>query len=249
MFKLRLVVSILSLLLFLVCHAVAAEPDWVHYKAVLKHVDQGVKNGVILNLVDYQAIKAEGSLDKAYQDLTAFELGRLSNRNEKLAFYINAYNILAIKMVADHWPIKSIKDVGSFFSPVWGKSAGKLDGKTITLDAIEHKILRPMGEPRIHLAIVCASVSCPDLRNEPYTAKQLNKQLDEQAKLFLLNLGKGLKIEKKTIRISKIFEWFEEDFDVSGGVSAFIKGYRTDLPESDFTSYIPYDWTVNGSEL
>ena len=76
MFKLKLVVFILSLL-FSVCHAVAEEPDWVHYKAVLKHVDQGVKNGVILNLVDYHAIKAEGSLDKAYQDLAAFKLGRL----------------------------------------------------------------------------------------------------------------------------------------------------------------------------
>lgn len=115
--KIKFLIFVLSVLSS-IGSAAAGEPDWTHYKMVLKNVKQGVKNGVILNLVDYQAIKAEGSLDKAYRDLSAFELERLSNRNEKLAFYINAYNILALKMVADHWPTKSIKDVGSFFSPV-----------------------------------------------------------------------------------------------------------------------------------
>ncbi len=226
----------------------AEEPDWTDYQVVLNHLKPGVKNEMSLTLVDFQAIKSDNSLDKAYQNLSSFKLERLSNRDEKLAFYINAYNLLAMKMVADRWPMKSIKDAGSFFNPVWDKSAGVLDGKSVSLGEIEHKILRPMAEPRIHFAIVCASVSCPDLRNEPFTASILNEQLDDQARQFLNNNGKGLRINKKAIRISKIFSWFDDDFDVSGGVSAFIKHYRSDLPALKTQANLPYDWAVNAIE-
>ncbi len=104
-----------------------------------------------------------------------------------------------------------------------------------------------MGDPRIHLAIVCASISCPDLRNEPYTAAKLNEQLDYQSRQFLNNEGKGLKIEKKAIRLSKIFDWFKGDFKASGGVMTFIKRYRTDLPALKIEANMPYDWTVNAT--
>ncbi|PKM12450.1 MAG: DUF547 domain-containing protein [Gammaproteobacteria bacterium HGW-Gammaproteobacteria-3] len=228
--------------------ATASEPDWSSYQAVLSHVKPGIKNGVSLMLVDYDTIKSNGSLDKAYRELSAFKPEQLAGPEEKLAFYINAYNILALKMAADHWPTKSIKDAGSFFSPVWDKPAGELGGKTVTLGEVEHKILRPMGEPRIHLAIVCASVSCPDLRSEPYTAAKLNAQLDDQAQKFLDNPGKGLKVEKDSIKISKIFDWFEEDFEVYGGVRAFLTRYKTDLPEFKIKTQIPYDWAVNSSK-
>ncbi len=224
----------------------AEEPNWSTYKQVLSHVKPGTKNGVELMLVDYPAIKSDGSLDKAYQELSAFKLAGLSNREEKLAFYINAYNILALKMVADHWPAESIKDSGSLLSPVWDKPAGELDGKQVTLGEVEHKILRPMGEPRIHLAIVCASVSCPDLRNEPYTAAQLNKQLDEQARNFLANPAKGLKIEKDALHVSQIFDWFEQDFAASSDVKGFIKKYKPDAPDLKIKANLPYDWAVNG---
>lgn len=240
--KLVLVIN----LLFLATYVAAEEPDWSRYQTVLNEVTPGVKNGVSLMQVDYQTIKMDGSLDRAYQELSDFKLDRLSSRNEKLAFYINAYNILALKKVLDHWPIDSIKDLGSFFSPVWNKPAGALNGETVSLGQIEHKILRPMGEPRIHLAIVCASVSCPDLRSEPYTAERLNAQLDDQTRQFLNNSGKGLKIEKKLIRVSKIFDWFEDDFVASGGVSAFIHRYRTGLPAFNVKANIPYDWATNG---
>ncbi|MCK4841860.1 MAG: DUF547 domain-containing protein [Methylococcales bacterium] len=231
--------------LFLVSTVMAKEPDWTNYQTVLTQIKVGVKNKIALMQVDYLAIKNNGSLDKAYQQLSAFNVEQLSNRQQKLAFYINAYNILALKMVADHWPTESIKDVGGLFSPVWDKPAGVLAGKTVTLGEIEHKILRPMAEPRIHLAIVCASVSCPDLRNEPYTAKQLDDQLDDQTRRFLNNQGKGLRLENNVLRISKIFDWFEQDFKVYGGVAAFIKRYKTDLPAVKIKSNLNYDWNVN----
>ena len=245
--KKKLLISIIFLII--TARVVADEPGWTSYQQVLNHVTPGIKNNTSLMQVDYQTIKTNGSLNQAYQDLSAFKLERLSNRNEKLAFYINAYNILALKKVLDHWPTNSIKDAGSFFSSVWGQPAGSLSDKTVTLDQIEHEILRPMGEPRIHLAIVCASVSCPDLRNEPYTAKKLNKQLDDQARRFLNNPGKGLKIDKNVIRVSKIFDWFEEDFAAGGGIEKFIKHYKTDLPPLKIKANIPYDWSVNGLNL
>lgn len=226
--------------------ASAEEPDWSQYRAVLSHVRPGVKNGVSLMKVDYAEIKRNGSLDKAYQALSGFDTGLLANRQEKLAFYINAYNILALKMVVDHWPTESIKDAGSLFSPVWDKPAGQVGGENVTLGEIEHQILRPMGEPRIHMAIVCASVSCPDLSDQPYRAAELDAQLDRQSRRFLNNSAKGLRQEEGVIRLSKIFDWFEEDFDVYGGVDKFIRRYQSTLPDLPMKANIPYDWEVNG---
>lgn len=243
--KKQLITAILVVIPWLAGQTVAAEPNWDAYHAVLAHVQPGGKNGVTLMLVDYPAIKSDGSLDKAYQALATFDIKRLSGRAEQLAFYINAYNILALKMVADHWPVDSIKDVGNLLSPVWDRPAGQLGGKGVTLSEVEHKILRPMGEPRIHLAIVCASVSCPDLRDEPYTAAKLDAQLDNQAQRFLANPGKGLTLDKDQIRVSQLFDWFESDFAAGGGVTAFIKHYRPNLPNLKIKANINYDWSVN----
>ncbi|NOQ13971.1 MAG: DUF547 domain-containing protein [Methyloprofundus sp.] len=234
--------------LLLANNVAAIEPDWKDYAGVLSAVKQGEKHGTPLALVDYAALKKSGQLDKVYQQVSTFPVKLLSGRDEVLAFYINTYNILALKMVVDHWPLASIKDVGGFFNPVWGREAGTIGGKPVSLDDIENEIIRPMGEPRIHLAIVCASVSCPDLRNEPYTASTLNKQLDEQANAFLHNDKKGLYIAKDEIVVSKIFKWFKQDFDKVGGVAMFIRGYRPDLPVSyAIDADIDYDWSVNGN--
>ncbi|MFZ4698979.1 MAG: DUF547 domain-containing protein [Candidatus Methylumidiphilus sp.] len=225
----------------------AGEPDWRGYAEVLQSsVTQGSKHGTQLALVDYAGLKKSGALDAVYRTLAAFPLAELNSREEKLAFYINAYNILALKTVVDHWPVESIKDVGNLIKPVWDKPAGELGGKAVTLGQIEHTVLRPMGEPRIHLAIVCASVSCPDLRNEPYTAAQLDRQLDEQAQRFMDNRGKGLQVADGQIRVSKIFDWFGKDFDKSGGVEAFVRRYRPQLPSMPVEADIAYDWAVNG---
>lgn len=238
---------LLAGLIFISGLASAEEPDWNDYRAVLTQVKPGTKNGIELMLVDYPALKADENLDKAYQALSSFDPKRLSGRDEQLAFYINAYNMLALKTIVDHWPIDSIKDVGSLLSPVWDKPAGELGGKTVSLGEVEHKVLRPMGEPRIHLAIVCASVSCPDLRDEPYIASKLSMQLDDQAQRFLDNPGKGLIVGKDKVQVSQIFDWFEKDFAAGGGVTAFIKRYQPGLPDLKIKTTIDYDWTINSS--
>lgn len=236
----------LAAMLMLSVNTFAAELDWRLYAEVLKTVHPGTKNTVKLALVDYQTLKTNDKLDAVYQQLANFPVNSLSNKNEKLAFYVNAYNILALKMVLDHWPLESIKDVGNLISPVWRNVAGNIDGKAVTLGEIENEILRPMGEPRIHFAIVCASVSCPNLRDSPYTGSTLNVQLDDQVSQFLNNADKGLRIGEKSIMVSKIFDWFKRDFKAVGGVEVFIRRYRPDLPALPIDEAINYDWTLNG---
>ena len=115
----------------------------------------------------------------------------------------------------------------------------------MSLDELEHDILRKLGEPRIHFAIVCASVSCPDLRREPYTAALLEVQLEEQVRGFLANEAKGLRLEGRQARVSKIFDWFAEDFSGVGGVAAFIRRYRPLPAAVAVEADLDYDWSVN----
>lgn len=242
--------GISALLLLIPLSASALEPDWKDYRQLLEnHVSAGTINGVTLNVVDYEALKASGEIDKVAAQLSQFSLDKLQSREEKLAFYINAYNILAIKMVTDNLPVKSIRSVGNVVSPVWKKPAGSLGGKVVTLHEVEHEILRPMGEPRIHFAIVCASVSCPDLSKEPFTAGSLTAQLDKQTRLFLANSGKGLRAGQGQVSVSRIFDWFSTDFEKEGGVEGFIRRYKPDLPGNvKIRTNISYDWALNARQ-
>ncbi len=225
----------------------AQEPDWRVYDALLKrHVSQHRQHNISLAWVNYPALAKDTAFKQMVKMLANFPTQHLTSRSEKLAFYINAYNVLTIKMILDHRPLKSIRDAGSLFGSVWKKTAGKLGGKTVTLDTIEHQILRPMGEPRIHMAIVCASLSCPDLRAEAYRAEQLEEQLETQTRAFLNNPGKGLAIQGKMVRLSKIFNWFRKDFT---DLDNFLRKRRPDLPRGTrLDHFFTYDWSLNGNE-
>jgi len=225
----------------------AAEPDWNSYDTLLqRYVKADIKNDTKLNWVHYSGLKDDPDFTAVVAQIADYPVDKLTTRQEKLAFYINAYNILAMKMVVDHWPVESIKDAGSFIYPVWYRNVGALAGKTITLNALEHDILRSFGEPRIHFAIVCASISCPDLRPEAYRAKKLDAQLNDQTKSFLNNPAKGLYVETNNVHVSKIFDWFTVDFNKQGGVEEFLRQYVT-LPKNiSLKTDITYNWSVNG---
>ena len=227
----------------------AEEPDWTNYNQLLKqHVHNGKINGISLAQVDYQAIKADQRWPLVVDQIANYPKAKLTTQDQQLAFYINAYNILAIKIVLDHWPVKGIKDIGSIFSPVWKKTAGKAAQQSFSLGDLEHKVIRKFGEPRIHMAIVCASVSCPDLLNEAYTASKLDAQLTRQTRVFLANQSKGLQVKNKGYRVSKIFDWFEEDFEDShGSIERFIQMYVPDIPKKDVDDYFDYDWSLNNT--
>lgn len=228
--------------------------DFAGWDALLKkYVAPQTIAGVRLNAVNYQKLKGDPRYSKLIKDLRDYPLAGLSTKEERLSFWINAYNIMAVKMVLDHYPVDSIKDAGSIFRSVWKKPVGTVGGKTRTLNEIEHEILRTMGEPRIHVAIVCASVSCPDLRPEAYTAESLNRQLDDQMTGFLANPQKGLRADagKRRLYLSSIFKWFEEDFESRGGVVKFLTPYAPDAVKSSLQSnslsisYLDYNWGLN----
>ena len=202
--------------------------------------------------VDYPGIAASADWRRLLAQLDASDPSSLRSRQEKLAFWINAYNVLAIDLVARHPEVASIRGIGSLLRPVWKREAGRVGGKPINLDEIEHGILRKLGEPRIHAAIVCASVSCPSLRREPWEAARLDAQLDDSVRRFLANPAKGSRLDRAdgVLWLSRIFDWFEGDFEPEG-VLAFVSRH---LPESDRAflqarrpriRYLDYDWRVN----
>ncbi len=230
----------------LVAPATARAQDWTLYNALLaEHVAPAEREGVSFHAVDYAAWARDPRYPQVLAQVENFPLDTLQSTANKVAFYSNVYNLYAIRMVIDNLPLESIRDAGSLFSPVWKKPVGMLGGRTVTLDEIEHEILRPLSEARIHFAIVCASLSCPDLRREAFTVAQLEEQLEDQTRRFLANASKGLRVEGTQVQVSQIFEWFEEDFDSTGGVEAFVRRYRQLPPQIRLRAAIPYDWNLN----
>ena len=122
----------------------------------------------------------------------------------------------------------------------------KTSSTELTLDNIEHDIIRSYDEPLIHFAVNCASVSCPDLRREAYQADKLDAQLMEQFRGMFQQKGKGTLIDDETLRVTKLFRWYAGDFEADGDVETFV---RTRLPELEFSDIKPnldYDWSLNG---
>merc|ERR1711862_35857 len=133
---------------------------------------------------------------------------------------------------------------------VWDIEAGVIGGESLTLNEIEHKILRSKwADPRVHASIVCASASCPNLRREAFVPHRLNEQMDNQARMWVGDVTKGVQVDVKGSTFSRIFLWFEGDFKASGGPVEWVKQY---LPVLNFGSekdrkYFTYNWSLNGS--
>jgi hypothetical protein len=205
--------------------------------------------------VDYSRLRTDPAWKAMLAELRTVDPAGLKTREEQLAFWINTYNILAIDLVLNHYPVESIKDIGSLFRSVWKVEAGRIAGRDYSLDEIEHQIIRPMHEPRIHAAIVCASISCPNLLREPYVAERLDEQLDASFRAWLMRPEKGLLVDRvgSALRISPIFEWFEDDFGGRAEVLVFVARYapRADaawIREQGFdvkVDYFDYDWRLN----
>ncbi len=211
-------------------------------------LDKYVKNGV----VDYQGFKnEEAKLDRYLKILEDTDPKKLP-RNEQFAFYINAYNAWTIKLILSAYPdIKSIKDLGSLFKSPWKKKIALIDGDVITLDNIEHDILRPrFKDSRIHFAVNYASKSCPPLRSEPYRGDVLERQLTEMTEAFINNPTYN-RLQENTLYLSSIFKWYSEDFkdDIVGFFRQYAKGeLKRRLQEQAGkiqVEYLDYDWSLN----
>jgi len=177
------------------------------------------------------------------------------SREQRLAFWLNAYNAFTVKLIVDHHPISSIRKIGFLPGAAFRRRfipMPELKGGSISLDDIENDTLRAdFREPRIHFALVCASVGCPPLRKEAYRGSDLDRQLDEQTRLFLNDTDKNrFDPETNTLYLSPIFKRFRADFEaVAGSVAAYVAGYLGDPRISKpgvKIKYTDYDWSLNG---
>lgn len=167
-----------------------------------------------------------------------------SSRYEKLSFLINAYNFFTVVDVVNNLPVKSMKDIG------WKNKRHNIGGSNYSLDQIEHEMIRPMGDARIHFAVNCASVSCPGLKSVPFTSDNIRVELSEQTKDALKN---PLHIQPDwngDVEVTKLFDWFGKDF--KGGqhktAEGFLKKYAPLKLQKEIDGWLKYDWDVNSPE-
>ena len=215
---------------------VIPKPNHSNWDGLLK------KNVNSSGKVNYTGMKTGLVKIEAYiKQLESFsDLSALS-RNEKLAYWINLYNAATVRLIVQNYPLKSITNING--GKPWDKKVVKIGSKQYTLNQIENDIIRPrFKEPRIHFAVNCAAKSCPKLMNSAFTADKLNYQLSKQAKAFIN--GAKNEISANKIVISKIFEWYSEDFTPS--VIDFINKYSTTKIDASATvEYKEYNWDLN----
>ncbi|MGH8238393.1 MAG: DUF547 domain-containing protein [Steroidobacteraceae bacterium] len=230
--------------------------------------------------VDYAELHAQPSQLEEY----VAAIGRVDartlaqfSREQQMAYWINAYNAFTLQAIVDNYPLRRRGIKGLAFPAnsiwqipgVWKGDSHHAGGRNVSLDGIEHGILRPRySERRVHFALVCASLSCPDLRSEAYRADRLEQQLQDQTRRFVADAAKGVRIDhdERTVHLSSIFKWFGEDFARASdtpaalrtlsasqaGVLAFVQGYVGDARDRALLAsgrfhveYLKYDWRLN----
>jgi hypothetical protein len=205
--------------------------------------------------VDYAELQRSGrsTLDAYLAELSgtcAADYERWT-REERIAFWVNAYNAATVRLILAHYPIASIRKVGwlplaAFREPVFALPG--LKGGTVSLDDIEHGTLRrDFAEPRVHFALVCAARSCPSLRNEAYRGADLDGQLDDQARKFLRDPRKNrVDARARMLWLSSIFRWFPGDFEAAAGtLPAYVARYLGDEVATYDVAFLDYDWSLN----
>jgi hypothetical protein len=212
-----------------------------------------------INRVAYGAVTPQ---DKqalaAYVDaLTKVPVSKL-NRNEQRAYWVNLYNALTVKTVLEHYPVESIRKIsispGLFSSGPWGKKLVNVEGEEIALDDIEHRILRPIWrDPRIHYAVNCASIGCPNLMREPFTAANADQLLEAGARAYVNN-PRGAEAGNGRLVVSSIYVWFQDDFGGNdAGVIQHLKRYagpelQPRLAQVSKINDDRYDWGLNDAK-
>lgn len=225
-----------------------------------------VTGGGTSSKINYARFKTDRDQLKAYLDSTS-SVSRATfdkwSKNDQLAFLINAYNAWTVELILTEYPnVKSIKDLGSIIRSPWKKNFIPLFGKTVSLDHIEHDLIRGSGrynEPRIHFAVNCASIGCPALRNTAYRGSTLAAQINAATNDFLRDRSRN-RLKGSTLEISSIFKWYRGDFEKgwrgTKSLNQFLalyahalglnKGQQAALRSGKMkVSFLPYDWRLN----
>ena len=212
--------------------------------------DQGV------NLVDYHGFST-GDRTMLADYITILSGVPISqfNRDQQLAYWVNLYNALTVRVVLDHYPVESIRDIdispGLFATGPWDKKLISIEGENLTLNDIEHRIMRPIWrDPRIHYVVNCASIGCPNLRDRAFSGTEIDTALDRAATAYV-NDPRGVSVVDGKVSVSKIYDWFIEDFGGSEGmVLRHLQRYAAPelaarLEAIGKLSDVHYDWSIN----
>ncbi len=208
-----------------------------------------------INRVAYARVEDEARqrLDEYIATLARTPIGRY-NRAQQRAFWINLYNALTVQVVSNHYPVNSIRDIdistGLFADGPWRKKLVEIEGESLSLDDIEHRILRPIWrDPRIHYAVNCAAIGCPNLQRAAFTAQNTESMLEAGARAYV-NHPRGVRSAENRLIVSSIYVWFEADFETDGGVIKHLKRYADTrlaaiLEANTRVGDHEYDWALN----
>ena len=234
-------------LLLLPLAAFAQEPDYGQWNRILRAYYDPARG------MDYKALKAR---DAAALQALRQQLGRVNvatlNPKQQLAYWINVYNVNVVATIVEHYPVDSIRDISTdpiIRLNVFKKERVPFGGALLSLDDVEHKKIREgFRDARIHFAVNCAAKDCPPIRPEAFTGAKLDAQLDDQARRFLTRTVRWERDgDELTVKVTKIMDWFGEDFDKwPGGRVAFLRKY-VKLPAAKEVDleYEDYDWALN----
>ena len=223
---------------------------------------------VIDGLVDYKNLKNDARLGEYINQLLKFNPGEYKNIDDVKAFWINTYNAYTLKFILEEYPVESINDLhwgglylGSVLgTTIWDDDKVIINNERLSLNNIEHDTLRKaIGDERVHFALVCASISCPNLRNEAYEGFKLDEQLEEEAEKFINDKTKNrFDVTSKTAYLSKILDWYDDDF---GNNKQEILRYITHYLNEDLANeintnilewqieYMDYNWDLNDYKI
>lgn len=192
--------------------------------------------------VDYIGFKQDYLVLKSYLEALRKNIPAENwSKSDVLAYWINVYNAFTVQLILDNYPVKSIKDI----KDPWDLRFFKIGSKWYTLNDVEHRILRKMGDPRIHFGINCASISCPPLVNKAFTAQNVDHELEKLAINFI-NDTKRNTITPNSVQLSKIFTWFAKDFKTEGSLIHFLNKYsRITINSNAKKSFKKYNWSLN----
>lgn len=231
--------KIILLIAFFWVFQLAAQTS-IYNNLLQKHVSNS-------GVVDYKSFKKDQEKLATYisylQETTPQESW---SKNKQKAFWINAYNAYTLQLILENYPLNSIMVINKNGKTAWKIPFAKVGGKTYTLDYIEHEVLRKkLFDPRIHVGVNCASISCPKLANTAFTENNIDATLENLMKAFV-NDNTRNKIAKNTIEISSLFDWFTEDFTKNSSLITYLNTYSETKINSDATiSYLKYDWSLN----
>lgn len=195
--------------------------------------------------VDYKGLKSSGELEKCREEFspTREEFAGMGEK-EQIAFLINAYNYYTLRLVVENFPLISIRDLDK----PWDRRFIPLFGSTVSLNQIEHDMLRKnFQEPRIHFAVNCASIGCPSLWETPFRSRDLDAQLEAAAMRFLKDSSKN-RYDGKALHLSKIFEWYGEDFKPTHGSYRNYVQEKLGIEGKPKIKFLDYDWNLNQVE-